>query len=97
VQWLALCNKDRCQGSCGSHGFDVVWFVLLLVCGDPCVLQEPHYPSGLSYDAVSFMMQALEKSPQKRPTVAQLLAHPWFDSLAKQQTHSQQQEVQALL
>lgn len=73
-------------------------FVVCRVCRDLCVLQEPRYPSGLSYDAVSFMMQALEKSPQKRPTVAQLLVHPWFDSLAKQQQqHSQQQEVQALL
>lgn len=50
-----------------------------------CPTQEPQYPSGLSYDAVSFMMQALEKNPQKRPTVKQLLAHPWIDKLAQQQ------------
>eukprot|EP00878_Enallax_costatus_P029912 GHUV01032480.1.p1 GENE.GHUV01032480.1~~GHUV01032480.1.p1 ORF type:complete len:482 (+),score=92.88 GHUV01032480.1:534-1979(+) len=43
--------------------------------------KEPDYPSGLSYNAVSFMMQALEKNRQKRPTVAQLQAHPWFDIL----------------
>lgn len=49
------------------------------------VLQEPSYPGGLSYEAVSFMMQALEKNRQKRPSIAQLQAHPWFDGLAKQQ------------
>eukprot|EP00879_Flechtneria_rotunda_P028646 GHRR01030849.1.p1 GENE.GHRR01030849.1~~GHRR01030849.1.p1 ORF type:complete len:135 (+),score=41.31 GHRR01030849.1:67-471(+) len=49
-----------------------------------CLLQEPAYPGGLSYDAVSFMMQALEKSKQKRPSIAQLQAHPWFDGLAQQ-------------
>jgi serine/threonine protein kinase len=38
----------------------------------------PTFPSGLSYAAVGFMKQALEKDPQKRPTVRQLLAHPWF-------------------
>lgn len=53
------------------------------------LVQEPDYPSGLSYDAVSFMMQALEKQPQKRPTVKQLLAHPWFDRLPR---HKQQQQ-----
>jgi serine/threonine protein kinase len=41
----------------------------------------PAFPSGLSYDAVSFMKQALEKDPQKRPSVGQLLAHPWLDGL----------------
>eukprot|EP00879_Flechtneria_rotunda_P012413 GHRR01012962.1.p1 GENE.GHRR01012962.1~~GHRR01012962.1.p1 ORF type:complete len:286 (+),score=79.30 GHRR01012962.1:885-1742(+) len=46
--------------------------------------KEPAYPGGLSYDAVSFMMQALEKSKQKRPSIAQLQAHPWFDGLAQQ-------------
>lgn len=45
------------------------------------LFKEPVYPSGLSYNAVSFMMQALEKNRQKRPTVAQLQAHPWFESL----------------
>jgi serine/threonine protein kinase len=55
----------------------------------PCaLLQEPEYPSGLSYDAVSFMMQALEKNPQKRLSVPQLLAHPWFDNLRRQQASS---------
>jgi serine/threonine protein kinase len=38
----------------------------------------PVFPSGLSYAAVGFMKQALEKDPQKRPTVRQLAAHPWF-------------------
>ena len=38
----------------------------------------PAFPSGLSYAAVGFMKQALEKDPQKRPTVRQLAAHPWF-------------------
>lgn len=47
--------------------------------------KEPSYPGGLSYEAVSFMMQALEKNRQKRPSIAQLQAHPWFDGLAKQQ------------
>lgn len=56
--------------------------------------QEPQYPSGLSYDAVSFMMQALEKSPQKRPTVKQLLAHPWIDRLAQQQQQQQLPHLQ---
>ena len=42
---------------------------------------EPTYPSGLSYEAVSFMKQALEKDRQKRPAVNQLLMHPWFDSM----------------
>jgi serine/threonine protein kinase len=58
------------------------------------VVQEPQYPSGLSYDAVSFMMQALDKNPQKRPTVKQLLAHPWVDRLAQQQQQQQQQQAQ---
>jgi hypothetical protein len=31
------------------------------------------------------MMQALEKNRQKRPSIAQLQAHPWFDGLVKQQ------------
>jgi serine/threonine protein kinase len=53
-----------------------------------CCAQEPTYPSGLSYDAVSFMMQALEKNPQKRLSVAQLLAHPWFDGLRCAHTSS---------
>jgi serine/threonine protein kinase len=52
------------------------------------LLQEPRYPGGLSYDAVSFMMQAMEKNTQKRPTVAQLQAHPWFDGLRKQYSGS---------
>lgn len=61
----------------------------------PPTPQEPQYPSGLSYDAVSFMMQALEKNPQKRPSVRQLLAHPWFDSIIlKEQLQQQQQLLQ---
>jgi serine/threonine protein kinase len=59
------------------------------------LLQEPAYPSGLSCDAVSFMMQALEKNPQKRPTVKQLLAHPWIDRLAQQHLSQQHQQQQA--
>lgn len=54
--------------------------------------QEPQYPSGLSYDAVSFMMQALDKNPQKRLSVAQLLAHSWFDGLAAKVQQQQQQQ-----
>jgi mitogen-activated protein kinase kinase kinase len=42
---------------------------------------DPAYPSGLSYEAVSFMKQAMEKDRQKRPSVKQLLVHPWFDSM----------------
>ncbi|GBF88676.1 hypothetical protein Rsub_01575 [Raphidocelis subcapitata] len=45
---------------------------------------DPEFPSGLSYNAVSFMMQALEKCPQKRPSVRQLLAHPWFEKPREQ-------------
>jgi serine/threonine protein kinase len=61
------------------------------------VVQEPQYPSGLSYDAVSFMMQALDKNPQKRPTVKQLLAHPWVDRLAQQHQQQKQQAPQQQL
>jgi serine/threonine protein kinase len=59
-------------------------------------VQAPVFPSGLSYDSVSFMLQALEKSVQKRPTVKQLLAHPWFDKLEQQQQQQQQQADQQL-
>lgn len=52
-------------------------------------LQAPIFPSGLSYDSVSFMLQALDKHVQKRPTVKQLLAHPWFDKLVQQQQQQQ--------
>ena len=94
---------------------------------------DPEFPSGLSYNAFSFMMQvggclrggltcwalfgsvpcgsapalppatlgsagpanlpapppaaqALEKCPQKRPSVRQLLAHPWFEKPREQPT-----------
>ncbi|KIY93082.1 hypothetical protein MNEG_14882 [Monoraphidium neglectum] len=46
---------------------------------DNILSKDPEFPNGLSYNAVSFMMQALEKCPQKRPSVRQLLAHAWFD------------------
>jgi serine/threonine protein kinase len=46
--------------------------------GEAILRAAPVFPSGLSYAAVGFMKQALEKDPQKRPTVRQLLAHPWF-------------------
>lgn len=45
---------------------------------------EPVFPSGLSHNAVSFMMQALEKCPQKRPSIRQLLAHSWFEKPKEQ-------------
>lgn len=41
--------------------------------------QDPHFPSGLSYSAVSFLKQCLEKDPQKRPSIKQLMHHQWFD------------------
>jgi hypothetical protein len=41
------------------------------------------------------MMQALEKNRQKRPSIAQLQAHPWFDGLAKARKQQQQQQQQA--
>ncbi len=40
--------------------------------------KDPVYPCGLSYDAVSFMKQALERDVQKRPSIKQLAAHSWF-------------------
>lgn len=58
-----------------------IWFLLSF--------QDPEYPSGLSYDAVSFMMQALDKNRQKRPSIAQLQAHPWFDSLPSERRAEQ--------
>jgi aurora kinase len=55
---------------------------------------EPEYPSGLSYNAVSFLMQSLEKNRQKRPTVPQLQAHPWFDILPVERRVEQQLQAQ---
>jgi hypothetical protein len=40
------------------------------------------------------MLQALDKHVQKRPTVRQLLAHPWFDKLSQQQQQQQQSDRQ---
>jgi hypothetical protein len=40
------------------------------------------------------MMQAMEKNRQKRPSIAQLQAHPWFDGLLKLRKQQQQQQQQ---
>lgn len=39
------------------------------------------------------MMQAMEKNRQKRPSIAQLQAHPWFDGLLKLHKQQHQQQV----
>ena len=40
--------------------------------------EKPTFPPHLSPDAVNFISSALSKNPISRPTVQQMLAHPWI-------------------
>jgi serine/threonine protein kinase len=42
--------------------------------------QSPTFPSSLSDDARSFVKAALSKDPSVRPTILQLLNHPWVSA-----------------
>jgi tRNA A-37 threonylcarbamoyl transferase component Bud32 len=42
--------------------------------------QAPQFPSSLSDDARSFVRSALSKDPTVRPTILQLLNHPWVSA-----------------
>jgi serine/threonine protein kinase len=98
LQFQAMCvicfNAELCMLSYACEPFVVFpmmccIMLLLLLLG---LSQEPAYPGGLSYEAVSFMMQAMEKNRQKRPSIAQLQAHPWFDGLLKLRKQQLQQQ-----
>mmetsp|Transcript_35038 Transcript_35038/g.99314 ORF Transcript_35038/g.99314 Transcript_35038/m.99314 type:complete len:850 (+) Transcript_35038:139-2688(+) len=39
---------------------------------------QPKFPESFSSNARDFISQALEKDPEKRPTIIQLLQHPWI-------------------
>ena len=40
--------------------------------------QKPRLPTSLSDGARAFISAALEKDPDQRPTIMQLLQHPWI-------------------
>ena len=47
--------------------------------------EEPKYPSDIPEDAVSLLKAILQKKPSMRPTLSELLAHPFLAEHAPQQ------------
>lgn len=43
------------------------------------VAKSPDYPSQLSEEAKAYIAKALHKSPVERPTIHEMLTHPWVD------------------
>ena len=43
------------------------------------VENEPEYPSDISPELQDLLEKLLEKDPRKRPTITEILQHPWLD------------------
>jgi serine/threonine protein kinase len=60
-----------------------------LRCTQAILHRQLVYPGHLSQDAVSFLAIALTRDPRARPTVRELLQHPFIHMHT---THQQQQQ-----